>query len=474
MKFSEYYQLELGSDDDWFDPIMTLDTPLFLDPFLLYADDEGAFRGSHDEVITFFDSVFRLIARSGGDRRSLFWRRAQASLYLHEVEELCLGYAGQGTAGAGSGKGFARLISRALWEAVESGLKEITHFEEVAIMGKGIGADRISDATAFILREKLADYTVSISKRHNVPLHEYHYRRGKYDEKQQSWKPLHTELPRNPFNGKAILLVPRRYLNDLPTVNADDFWDYCYSNHNEIIRDEYGSDISRNVSKTEIVKLARRHPELRRAYLRDLENHPPPPYNLGKDPLGVYRWYDATREYVEAHPHSFSIDSQARFLEVLKEMVDEFVRYVENNRGWELLWNEDGSPKRESAVQALFLGIVKHYCRANNIDISREADIGRGPVDFKVSKGYRLRTLLEVKLAKNTRFWHGLEEQLPKYLESEDIDEGYFLVVMYSDRDVERVSKIEERVREASVATGLQLNYVLVDARSNPPSASKL
>jgi hypothetical protein len=120
------------------------------------------------------------------------------------------------------------------------------------------------------------------------------------------------------------------------------------------------------------------------------------------------------------------------------------------------------------------LGIVKHYCKANNIDISREADIGRGPVDFKVSAGYQLRALLEVKLAKNSKFWNGLEKQLPKYQEAEGIEVGYFLVVVYSEGDLKRIREIQERVRRVNEKTGYDIKAVVIDARSNPPSASKL
>jgi hypothetical protein len=75
-------------------------------------------------------------------------------------------------------------------------------------------------------------------------------------------------------------------------------------------------------------------------------------------------------------------------------MLDEFRNYIENNRGWSLLWNDNGIAKSEEAAQLLFLGIVKHYCRANNIDISPEVNIGRGPADFKISQGYEFRSLL--------------------------------------------------------------------------------
>ena len=139
-----------------------------------------------------------------------------------------------------------------------------------------------------------------------------------------------------------------------------------------------------------------------------------------------------------------------------------------------MLWNENKTPRREDAAQDLFLGIVKHYCKANDIDISREANIGRGPVDFKVSYGYKLRTLIEVKLAKNTKFWNGLEKQLPKYQQAEDVNIGYFLVVCYTDKDYEKIQTINERIGKVNAKTGYEIHPVIVDASYGPISASKL
>ena len=55
------------------------------------------------------------------------------------------------------------------WKAIQAGLTEITHFEEVALLEEGIGADRISDTTAGILRHRLAAYTEQICTQHGVP-----------------------------------------------------------------------------------------------------------------------------------------------------------------------------------------------------------------------------------------------------------------------------------------------------------------
>jgi len=474
MKFSDQFGVTRDERDDWFDTILSVDTLLFLDPFLLYANEQAHFVGSHKQVVAFFNAAFKLIARSGGNPKSLPWKKAEAMLRLPEVEELCLGYTGAGTGGAGAGKGFAKVMAGALWEAVQAGVEEITHFEEVGILQEGIGADRISDATANILRSRLAGYTTEICERHKVPTKVVRYLRGSYDVEEERWVPLEAQLPINPFNNKPILLVPRQYLRELPTINAEDFWEYCFSNENEFIRNEFNYDIGRRVSKKEIVKLARQHPELRRQYLESVEERPPEPYNLTRDPQGLVSWYDKTAEYVAGHPLALLIETEADFIAAVDRMVHSYRSFVEDNRGWNLLWNENGTPRRESAAQDLFLGIVKHYCQANNIDISREPNIGRGPVDFKVSMGYNVRALLELKLARNTKFWDGLTKQLPKYLEAEDVQIGYFIVIMFNDADHERTTGIIEKVQEVKRTTGQDIRHVLVDAGANPPSASKL
>jgi hypothetical protein len=275
-------------------------------------------------------------------------------------------------------------------------------------------------------------------------------------------------------NGKAILLVPRRYLRSVPTINADDFWDYCYVNENETLRNEYSQDVTKNVDKETIVDFARRHPEIRADYIADVEQRGPVSYDFSRDPKGIVRWYEATAKYCQSHPVSFSIESKESFFDVISKMVSVFQNYVENNEGWGLLWNDNKTPRSENTAQQLFLGIVKHYCQANNIDISREPDIGRGPVDFKVSHGYTLRALLELKLAKNTKFWNGLEKQLPTYQKAENVEIGYFIVIVYSDQDIERLKDIRTRVQSINEKTSYNITPFIVDARANPPSASKL
>ena len=141
------------------------------------------FEGSHKEVISFFNIVFQFSALSKGDKSNIFWRRATNLLLFPEAEQFCIGYASQSTKGAGSGKGFAKIIADALWEAVETGITEFKHFEEVGILKEGIGADRISDITATILKKRFSEYTKRICSAYNLSLKEFNAIRGYFDLK---------------------------------------------------------------------------------------------------------------------------------------------------------------------------------------------------------------------------------------------------------------------------------------------------
>ena len=286
--------------------------------------------------------------------------------------------------------------------------------------------------------------------------------------------PLSMKVPRNPYSEQPILLVPQEYLRDLPTISAQPFWDYCYSNESEALRNDFGADISRRVDKETIIDFARDHPDIRTRYVKYTERTGSKPYDYGSDRKGLVQWYEATERYCSDTPLSLAFASDAEFEQFNDEILREFGNYVTNNSGWKLLWNDDGSPKSEEAAQLLFLGIVKHYCKANDIDISREPNIGRGPVDFKTSSGYMCRALLELKLAKNTKFWSGLSKQLPKYLEAEDVKVGYFVVIVQTEADLMRLAIIREAVEEVNAATPYRISAFIVDAREAPLSASRL
>ncbi len=59
--------------------------------------------------------------------------------------------------------------------------------------------------------------------------------------------------------------------------------------------------------------------------------------------------------------------------------------------------------------------------RFPDVDMSRESDAGRGPVDFKFAPGWNRRALIEVKLLSSSKLLQGADAQLPQYLASEGL-----------------------------------------------------
>ncbi len=125
------------------------------------------------------------------------------------------------------------------------------------------------------------------------------------------------------------------------------------------------------------------------------------------------------------------MDTHDDLVELVAEVADRFQHFVEQQRGWRLLWNDDDSEKPEEAVKLLFLGLAQPYLRQFDVELDREVELGRGPVDFKASSGTTARLLIEVKKLHNGKFWNGLNHQLPSYMTSDDATHGWFIAVQY-------------------------------------------
>ena len=66
--------------------------------------------------------------------------------------------------------------------------------------------------------------------------------------------------------------------------------------------------------------------------------------------------------------------------------------------------DNDHSEKNEDAAQLAFMGMAREYLRLHGVEVDREVELGRGPVDFKVSAGHNIRLLIEVKKAHTGTF----------------------------------------------------------------------
>jgi hypothetical protein len=145
--------------------------------------------------------------------------------------------------------------------------------------------------------------------------------------------------------------------------------------------------------------------------------------------------------------------------------VTAFKYYVENQDGYRLINKGNGSFASERDVQTYF-GLA---WMGTTYDVNREPNNGRGPVDFKISKGADDKTLIEFKLGSSRQLRRNLEKQLDIYEAANQTKRSIKVIVCYTASQDERVRAILSDLQQADAE-----NVVLIDARSdNKPSGSR-
>lgn len=476
MRFSEYYSVEQDDSDDWYDTFLPADTNLAVDPFLIYEDKDPRWNSAHQSIVDFFGVIFHLIHQANGNNQSMAWKKAQALLLFPEPSEFCLGVAEGSPLGSGAGKELQQGMLDGIQAAVGLGIENISHMEMLALFQGGMGIDRISDSACNILKSDFIKYTQDVCNRHGVPMETFRVKNARWSDDLERWQEADVMLPLNPFPKRRhpVLLVPQRFLRDIPVANANEFWRYAWRNHGDDLRNDFNWDIAQKVPRSVKARMARQRPRILQAYLSKLEEEQHDPYDMTRDPKLLVNWYEAGEGIASRSDLSFIPESASEFGMFIKSVVEAYQHSVENQDGWYLLWAA-GKPRPERAAQALFRSMVLHYCRANNIDLTGESNAGRGPVDFKFSQGWNARALVEVKLAKNSQFWDGILAQTPEYAIAEEVKIAIFVVIAFSDKDLEpdRTVRTREAGRIASELNSIQVDVVTIDARTKISASKK-
>ncbi|MFJ8815823.1 hypothetical protein [Amycolatopsis thermoflava] len=474
MYFSEYFSINNPEQYEWFNQLLETDTQLFVDPFQMFKEPTSSpWRSAHDEIIDYFQMAFELLAGHHRNPKSLQYKKVLQLMEFPEPEEFGLGFVSVGRRGSGTGKGFAELMVRAMSDAVELGLHDIVHFEELGLLVDRIGRDRISDITCNILKPRIIDYTQKVSQELGIECVELPVKHSVFDEDRLKWTSGRFSLPMNPFTEKPLLLIPWRFLRELPALNAEDWWNYVEPD----FRNDLNLRINQKIDKIAIIRRARANTDLVRQWSTESAERPADPYPVDRDPVGLHNWQAKTRDFADEHPiDADKIETEEDLITFVEKIIKEFKHQVEEEGLWALLYNDDtGYPKRETAIQLLFKGVVQSYCKAYSVSLDREVELGRGPVDFILGKDSRVRLLLEIKKMNNGKFWNGLEHQLVSYMESAQCSNGWFLAVRFSDTKSqrERTNKLAARTSYAAQQTGFKIKSTWVDARPKE-SASNL
>ena len=128
-----------------------------------------------------------------------------------------------------------------------------------------------------------------------------------------------------------------------------------------------------------------------------------------------------------------------------------------------LLYDSQNSVHRE--LHVMFR--LTWFDNSADLDLNAEVNNGRGPVDFKVSKGKKNSNLVEFKLAKNTALEKNLQHQVAIYEKASDAKTSIKVIMYFNDSELQRVKDIIKRLKLTDCK-----DIVLIDA-SPKASASK-
>ena len=141
------------------------------------------------------------------------------------------------------------------------------------------------------------------------------------------------------------------------------------------------------------------------------------------------------------------------------QRVNDLKRYIEYNDIGILI----NAKYKERSLQQVF----KLFWRKTSFDFNAEVNNGRGPVDFKVSKGSQDKTIIEFKLASNSMLEQNLLNQGPIYAQSNNTSNTIVVIFYFSIEEKERVDIILKKYQLSNLE-----NYIIIDC-TRQVSASK-
>jgi hypothetical protein len=465
--FSAHFGIETDALEEagLIDPFIDVDVPLFIDPVLL--DKSSDQRISEQGIEAFrghFLNFIRLLAisKQEGD---VAWRGAGRLLDLREPPENGLGYGSSGRSGSSRPEKIREAIMRTSREIIELGGADPEMISLMGFFEEDVGPDTINDFTTRVIIDQLSNITEDFYKDHKIRVHECDIGSGHH-------LPMFTTNRKR----KAIVLVPRDIVRDLPIAND---WSGIETAalQNIRIRDRVNRFLARLAKPT----IADRKSALRAAAMGSAEDFKfflatvkenVRSYDPNLDALGYYRFKEILANgfpgLKKETPYKLTAGPE-EIVRLVKDTLDLFRRHVETGNLWEELWI-NGKPKKERAAQLIYYAIADAFCRANNIDISPEANMGGGPIDFKFSSGYSARVLVEIKRSSGTVV-HGYEKQLEFYKQASQTRYGLFVIIDYGDLG-HKLTEIT-RIRQNRIKNGERASEIVVIDGTRKVSASK-
>jgi hypothetical protein len=480
--FTDFFSVPRPTLEEYgaFNVSLITDLPLFIDPFLLFNSTNSRYKELHDEIIEYL-RFLRDKSAAGTINPGLI----RAWFMFSEVKQTWLGFTAHGNEGLGLGNKFASALDHNLATIFANfGQEKVTvgsHLEKLCLIQDGVGRDMISDFTTNLIKHFLLEYTQAFAQQHLQPAQRrvVSVPKARFNYTTESWESLQYELPW--YGGDYVLLTPKDILTkDQTWISRPDFIneleDVAESMPNEALRGLVNNYFASCLSKDPTPKDRRaaatatisKFPELIEYFIRYKEDH-------GDEATVESRMKvaEAQELFIQKVTELVALlQSNTAFYQTPGNTLDEarqrieFLRHViEDQDGYKLFYQDKVPVKNEK-----FLQIISRFIWFGTpSDVTSEADDGRGPVDFKISRGAKDKSLVEFKLASNTQLKRNLANQVPVYEKAAGSWQSLKVVLYFTDFERARVIKILEELKIKD-----SRDIILIDARAdNKPSGSK-
>ncbi len=486
--FSDFFEVDPATLEEYgaFDVSLVNDLPLFIDPFLLFNSDDPTYRALHDEMITYL-RFLRDKALERGVNQGLL----KAWYEFGEVKQNWLGFSLAGNSGSGLGPDFARALHDNLGSVFRSfGQEQVTrgsHLEKLCLIGDRVGRDNISDFTTNLIKGFLLNYTQTFARQHLQPRHRRWFTvpKVRFNYQTQMWASDRYALPA--LDDDFVILTPKNMLTrDETWINRRDFINnfeqvvaavpdeqlraqlnhYLYA---QLSRDPTMTKQEREKEKRRAInKTIQEHPEVIEHYIREKEDDGDQARNISDEKVT-----ETARLFVQQLRSLIAADLvntgfyqvAGGTLEEARDRVKFLKHWIEDRDGYRVFYLDGKPVHQESTLQLLFA----LTWRGTLSDVNREVNNGRGPVDYKVSRGSKDTSLVEFKLASNSQLRRNLMNQVSVYEQANQTKKSIKVICYFTEHECARVQALL-----ADLGIDDDPNVVLIDARAdNKPSASK-
>jgi hypothetical protein len=484
--FSDHFKIKPQDLEKYgaFNISLVSDFPLFIDPFLLFNSKKKKYKELHESIIKYL--VF-LKEKANGEQNQ---GTLKAWYAFKEVEQNWLGFSVIGNKGSALGMDFAKALNENLHKIFqEFGQEQITkssHLEKLCLIKDGVGKDSISDFATNLIKEFLLEYTQAFSQKHiDESLRDtFRIPRTRFNYETETWEEATFNLPK--FDDDFVILTPKDLLTKdetwinkkdlledferIPNAIPDEQLRFQVNNYlrSRLVRDpKKKKEPTKQEKMTAAFATIQEFPQLIDYYIKYKEEHGDQAENISNEKVIFSEnfYIKNVRDFIAGLQKTYFYSSAQNSYSEAKKKIDILKGYIENNDGYKLFYHKEGCLGTERDLQLLF-GLVCHESSA--FDINREVNNGRGPVDFKISKGSGDKTLVEFKLAKNKKLKQNLQKQVAIYEKANQANFSFKVIIYFTEDEYKRVNEILKELELSG-----KENIVLIDGRSdNKVSAS--